>query len=307
MRLLNFLQDDQLRLGALAAGDRVVDLAAAQCAFIGRPAAITTARQLIEAGPAAWARLAADLGSADLAPFTRPLVDVRLSAPVQPSKIMAIGLNYLDHVLEGGRKPPERPVLFAKYPTAVVGPGDAIRWEPALSDRIDWEAELAVVIGRPARRVKAEDAYDYVFGYTAANDVTARDIQQGDGQWVRGKSLDTFCPLGPWIVTADEIPDPHSLPIRCLVNGEVMQSSNTDQLIFRIPALIEFLSRAFTLLPGDVILTGTPPGVGQYRTPPRYLRDGDVVTVEIDGIGALINPCRADRAEGEGESARLKR
>lgn len=292
MRLLTFLGEAGPCLGALTAvGEGVVDLAAAQQARTGRPATIGTLRALIEAGPTAWARLAADLAAADGTPFTRPLAGLRLMAPVQPSKIMAIGLNYLDHVLEGGRKPPERPVLFAKYPTAVIGPGDAICWEPALSNQIDWEAELAVVIGRTARRVRAEDAYDYIFGYTAANDVTARDIQQGDGQWVRGKSLDTFCPLGPWVVTADEIPDPHTLPIRCIVNGEVMQSSNTDQLIFRIPALIEFLSRAFTLLPGDVILTGTPPGVGQYRTPPRYLRDGDVVTVAIDGIGALTNPC----------------
>ncbi len=292
MRLLTFVGEGGPRLGALtSAGDGVVDLAEAQQAFAGRPAAISTLRDLIEAGPAVWTRLAADLASADVASFTRPLAGLRLMAPVQPSKIMAIGLNYLDHVLEGGRKPPERPVLFAKFPTAVIGPGDAICWEPALSDKIDWEAELAVVIGRTARRVRAEDAIGYIFGYTAANDVTARDIQQGDGQWVRGKSLDTFCPLGPWVVTADEIPDPHTLPIRCIVNGEVMQSSNTDQLIFRIPVLIEFLSRAFTLLPGDVILTGTPPGVGQYRTPPRFLRAGDRVTVEIDGIGALTNSC----------------
>ncbi len=292
MRFLTFVDEGGPRLGALtSAGDGVVDLAAAQQAVTGRPAAIGTLRDLIEAGPAVWTRLAADLASADVAAFTRPLAGLRLAAPVQPSKIMAIGLNYLDHVLEGGRKPPERPVLFAKFPTAVIGPGDAICWDPALSDKIDWEAELAVVIGRTARRVRAEEASGYIFGYTAANDVTARDIQQGDGQWVRGKSLDTFCPLGPWVVTADEIPDPHTLPIRCIVNGEVMQSSNTDQLIFRIPALIEFLSRAFTLLPGDVILTGTPPGVGQYRTPPRFLRAGDEVTVEIDGIGALTNPC----------------
>jgi 2-keto-4-pentenoate hydratase/2-oxohepta-3-ene-1,7-dioic acid hydratase in catechol pathway len=217
-----------------------------------------------------------------------------LAAPVQPSKICAIGLNYLDHVLEGGRKPPERPVLFAKLPTSVIGPGAAIAWEPALSDKIDFEAELAVVIGRSARRVRAADAYDYVFGYTCANDVTARDLQETDGQWVRAKSFDTFCPLGPWIVTRDEVPEPHGLPIRCEVNGETVQASSTDQLIFRIPALIEFLSRAFTLLPGDVILTGTPPGVGHYRTPPRYLRDGDVVAVAIEGIGALVNTCRVE-------------
>ncbi|MCX7671451.1 MAG: fumarylacetoacetate hydrolase family protein, partial [Anaerolineae bacterium] len=205
----------------------------------------------------------------------------------------------MDHVLEGGRKPPERPVLFAKLPTSVIGPGDEIRWEPALSDKVDFEAELAVVIGRTARRVKAAEAYDYVFGYTCANDVTARDLQDTDGQWVRSKSLDTFCPVGPWIVTRDEIPEPHGLPIRCQVNGEVVQQSTTDMLIFRIPFLIEFLSRAFTLLPGDLILTGTPPGVGHYRKPPRYLRDGDVVTVTVERIGALTNICRTEVLSGK--------
>lgn len=293
MRLLTFFDDSRPRLGALVGGDRVVDLAAAQGAVTGQPPAVTTMRQLIEAGPAVWARLAEDLARGEAAAFSRPLASVKLAAPVQPSKICAIGLNYMDHVLEGGRKPPERPVLFAKLPTSVIGPGDEIRWEPALSDKIDFEAELAVVIGRTARRVKAADAYNYVFGYTCANDVTARDLQDTDGQWVRSKSFDTFCPLGPWIVTRDEIAEPHDLAIRCEVNGEIVQNSRTDQLIFRVPELIEFLSRAFTLLPGDVILTGTPPGVGHYRQPPRYLRDGDVVTVSIEGIGALTNVCRA--------------
>lgn len=294
MRLLTYFDDSRPRLGALVGGDRVVDLAAAQGAFTGRPPAIMTMQQLIEAGPAVWSRLAADLAQADLAPFSRPLAGVKLAAPVQPSKICAIGLNYMDHVLEGGRKPPERPVLFAKLPTSVIAPGDEIRWEPALSDKVDFEAELAVVIGRTARRVKAADAYDYVFGYTCANDVTARDLQDTDGQWVRSKSFDTFCPLGPWIVTPDEVPEPHDLPIRCQVNGETVQDSRTDQLIFRIPYLIEFLSRAFTLLPGDVILTGTPPGVGHYRHPPRYLHDGDVVAVTVGGIGTLTNTCRTE-------------
>lgn len=294
MHLLTFFDDSQPHLGALVGGDRVVDLAAAQGAFTGQPPAITAMQQLIEAGPAVWSRLANDLAQADLAPFSRPLAGVKLAAPVQPSKICAIGLNYMDHVLEGGRKPPERPVLFAKLPTSVIGPGDEIRWEPALSDKVDFEAELAVVIGRTARRVKAADAYDYVFGYTCANDVTARDLQDTDGQWVRSKSFDTFCPLGPWIVTRDEVPEPHDLPIRCQVNGETVQDSRTDQLIFRVPYLIEFLSRAFTLLPGDVILTGTPPGVGHYRHPPRYLRDGDVVAVTVGGIGTLTNTCRTE-------------
>ncbi len=292
MRLITYLHNGERRLGALA-GENVVDLAAAQAARGG--AVITDLRGLIEAGPQTWARLASDLAAADLAPFTRPPAGLKLAAPVQPSKIIAIGQNYFDHVAEQNAKMPERPIVFAKFPTTIIGQGDEIRWEPALSDNIDWEAELAMVIGRTARRVQAEHAYDHVFGYTVANDVTARDLQKSDGQWVRAKSFDTFCPLGPWIVTADEIPQPHGLPIRTWVNGELMQNSHTDQLIFRIPELIEFLSRAFTLLPGDVILTGTPPGVGAFRNPPRFLHDGDVVTVEVEGIGRLTNPCRTEK------------
>jgi 2-keto-4-pentenoate hydratase/2-oxohepta-3-ene-1,7-dioic acid hydratase in catechol pathway len=291
MRLLTFFANGEMRLGALA-GDQVVDLAAAQAARTGVACPMPDMRAFIAAGPDVRARLTSDLASIDLSPFSQPLAETRLAAPVLPSKICAIGLNYLDHVLEGGRPVPKSPVLFAKYPSSVIGQGDAIRWDPALSSKIDLEAELAVVIGQTARRVRAAEAYEHVFGYTCADDVTARDLQDRDGQWTRGKSLDTFCPLGPWIVTRDEVPEPHSLPIRCTVNGEVVQRSNTEQMIFRIPELIELLSRAFTLLPGDVILTGTPPGVGHYRNPPRYLMDGDTVAVEIDGIGALVNVCR---------------
>jgi 2-keto-4-pentenoate hydratase/2-oxohepta-3-ene-1,7-dioic acid hydratase in catechol pathway len=176
----------------------------------------------------------------------------------------------------------------------VIGPGEAIRWSPALTERVDWEAELAVVIGAPARRVPAARASEVIFGYTAANDVSARDLQFGDGQWVRGKSLDTFGPLGPWIVTRDEIADAQALTVSCTVNGERMQHANTAQMIFGIAALIEFITHSFTLLPGDIILTGTPSGVGDARKPPRFLHDGDVVTVELEGIGALTNPCREE-------------
>ncbi len=287
MRLLTFVDQGARRLGALV-GEQVVDLAAA---------GLTTAadmRALLDAGPEAWAQLAGDLATRDWARFARPLAGLKLDAPVRPSKVVAIGQNYFDHVAEQNAPMPERPIIFTKFTTTIIGAGDEIRWEPALSEQIDWEAELAVVIGRPARRVKAADAYDYVFGYTVANDVTARDLQKGDGQWVRGKSLDTFCPLGPWIVSRDEIAEPHGLPIRTRVNGETVQNSRTDQLIFRIPTLIEFITRAFTLLPGDIILTGTPPGVGAYRKPPRFLKNGDVVTVEVEGIGALTNQCRTE-------------
>jgi 2-keto-4-pentenoate hydratase/2-oxohepta-3-ene-1,7-dioic acid hydratase in catechol pathway len=293
MRLLTFIRDDKPHAGVLV-GDEVIDLAAAQRAHTGKPTTLSSVRDIIEAGPDAWARLASDLKFGQLDAFAWPLADLRLAPPLAPSKIMAIGQNYADHVREQNGKMPDRPILFAKLPSSVIGHGDAICWEPALSEKIDWEAELAVVIGKTARRVRAEDAYDYVFGYTMANDVTARDLQRDDGQWVRGKSLDTFCPLGPWIVTRDEIPAPHGLRIRCRVNGDTVQDSRTDQLIFDIPTLIAFLSRAFTLYPGDIILTGTPPGVGHFRQPPRYLRDGDAVEVEIEDIGVLKNICRTE-------------
>ncbi|MCD6289193.1 MAG: fumarylacetoacetate hydrolase family protein [Anaerolineae bacterium] len=291
MRLATFIQDGRWRLGAIV-GDEIIDLASAHDARLGGYHLPSDMRSLLEAGPDAWSEVERTLASGDLAPFARPLTGVKLTAPIpNPSKIVAVGQNYMDHVKEQGAEIPDHPIIFTKFPTSVIGPDDEIRWDPGLTSKVDWEVELAVVIGREARRVPADRAYEYVFGYTIANDVSARDLQFADGQWVRGKSLDTFCPLGPWIVTWDEIPDPHELPLRCLVNGEVVQDSCTDQMIFQIPHLIEFLSRAFTLLPGDVILTGTPPGVGHFRTPPRYLQDGDIVTVEIEEIGALTNSC----------------
>lgn len=227
--------------------------------------------------------------AADAAPLK--LSDVSILAPLpRPGKIIAVGLNYLDHCQEQNLTPPERPTLFTKFNTSVIAPGEAVQWDSTLTQQVDYEAELAVVIGRVARRVSADTAYDYVFGYTCLNDITARDLQKGDGQWVRGKSLDTFCPLGPAIVTSDEIPDPHGLPIRTWVNNELRQKSNTDQLIHRVPALVAFCSAAFTLEPGDIITTGTPGGVGLYRNPPSFLQPGDKMVVEIDGIGRLENP-----------------
>jgi len=186
------------------------------------------------------------------------------------------------------------PIIFCKFPSAIVGPDAVIRWDPALTRQVDYEAELAVVMGRTARHVSAAEALDYVAGYTLCNDISARDLQFGDGQWVRGKSLDTFCPLGPWLVTRDEIPDPQALAIRCTINGQVMQDSSTSEMIFRVRELIEFCSRAFTLLPGDIIATGTPHGVGHFRKPPAYLKDGDVVTIDIQDIGQLTNRCVED-------------
>jgi 2-keto-4-pentenoate hydratase/2-oxohepta-3-ene-1,7-dioic acid hydratase in catechol pathway len=236
------------------------------------------------------ARTIAGQGAGAEAP---PLSSVKLLAPIaNPSKVVAIGLNYMDHVREQGMKPPSLAVMFTKYASAIIGPGDAIRWDPAVTSKVDYEAELGVVIGKRASRVKEEDAYDYIAGYTNCHDVSARDLQMEKGdQWIMGKSLDTFCPLGPYLVTKDEIADPHSLSIKCTVNDQTMQDSNTRELIFKIPYLIAYLTRGITLLPGDVITTGTPDGVGVFRKPPVFLKHGDVVTVEVEGLGQLTNPC----------------
>lgn len=223
----------------------------------------------------------------------RPLADAEILAPVpRPGKVVAIGRNYKEHAAEEGADPPSAPLIFAKWPSSVIGHGAEIRWDPELTGQVDYEAELAVVIGRRARAVSTADALGYVLGYTCLDDVSARDLQFGDGQWVRGKSLDTFCPMGPWIVTSDDIPDPQRLAIRCLVDGEVLQDSNTSQMYFPVAEIVSYCSRSFTLEPGDVIATGTPAGVGAFRTPPRFLRDGETVTVEIEGIGRLENVCR---------------
>jgi 2-keto-4-pentenoate hydratase/2-oxohepta-3-ene-1,7-dioic acid hydratase in catechol pathway len=283
MKLVTFTAGDGSRLG-LMRDNQVIDLAQASK---GRLPGEMIA--FLEQGQAAM-QMAQQM--AQNAEPGLSLSDVTLLAPVlKPSKVVAIGQNYMDHCLEQGVEPPKWPVIFTKFSTSVIGPGAEIRWDPALTSQVDYEVELAVVIGRTARRVPADQALDYVAGYTACNDVSARNLQFGDGQWVRAKSLDTFCPLGPWLVTGDEIADPHDLAVRTLLNGQVMQDSTTAQMIFGVESLIEFASRAFTLLPGDVIITGTPPGVGNFRDPQVFLRDGDEITVEVGGIGKLTNYC----------------
>ena len=215
-------------------------------------------------------------------------------APVpKPGKIICIGLNYRDHAAESNMPIPEKPVVFSKFSTAVIGPGEPVVL-PSTSQQVDYEAELAVVIGRLGKYIKAKDAYHYVLGYTAFNDVTARDFQFGDGQWQRGKSCDTFAPMGQSIVTTDSVPDPHKLSIKLTLNGQIMQDSNTDQLIFGVPALIEFLSQTITLEPGDVIATGTPAGVGFARKPPVFLKPGDQMEVTIEGVDGVGNPVISD-------------
>jgi 2,4-diketo-3-deoxy-L-fuconate hydrolase len=223
------------------------------------------------------------------------LGEVRLHAPIsRPEKIVAIGLNYEDHAAETGAEIPEKPVVFTKYPNTIVGLGEPIRIPP-IAEQIDYEAELAVVIGRTARNVPESEALDYVFGYANANDVSARDLQFSEGgQWTRSKSLDTFMPLGPFIVTRDEVPDPQSLSIRAILNGEVVQDGTTSKMIFSVAELVAFLSTGMTLVPGDVIITGTPPGVGMARDPQLWMKPGDEVTIEIEGLGTLTNPVEAE-------------
>jgi 2-keto-4-pentenoate hydratase/2-oxohepta-3-ene-1,7-dioic acid hydratase in catechol pathway len=214
-------------------------------------------------------------------------------APIAPTSLFCIGLNYRRHAEETGAKIPEYPILFFKGINCVQNPGDPILLPAVLpSEQVDYECELAVVIGRTCKNITRERALDYVLGYTAANDVSARDwqIQRGGGQWCRGKTFDTFAPLGPCLVTADDIPNPNALGIKTILNGKVEQDWNTNDMIFDVPALIAFLSAGTTLLPGTVILTGTPQGVGMARKPPLWLQPGDTVTVEIEKIGALTNP-----------------
>lgn len=214
-------------------------------------------------------------------------------APVgDPQKVVCVGLNYEDHAEEGDNPIPDEPVLFSKFPTAVTGPGDEITWDPEYTEQVDYEAELVVVIGREARNVSEDDAEEYIAGITVGNDISARDLQHSDGQWVRGKSLDTFAPTGPELVTLEEIDDPHDLDIWAEIDGERLQDSTTANLIFGIDELVSFCSQAFTLTPGDLIFTGTPPGVGVYRDPPVLLDDGTTVTIGIDGVGELTNTCR---------------
>ena len=305
MRLVMYRENGESRLGAVI-GDQVLDLArrASKVGVDGLPdgldmmtllregaPTLEKAKQIVDAverslgiGGGEWLRSRGVL---------QPLESLQLLAPIpNPSKIIAIGLNYRDHAREQGTAIPDRPIIFAKFPTSVIGPGDIITWDPALTERVDYEAELGFVIGKTARNVRPEDAYEYIAGYTCVNDVSARDLQFGDKQWVRGKSLDTFCPIGPALVTVDEVPDPHQLAIRAVLNGQVMQDSNTRELIFGVPELLSFISRAFTLLPGDIVATGTPHGVGVFRDPPVFLKDGDEIVIEVEGIGRLENTCR---------------
>ncbi len=303
MRLLTYERSGAQRLGLLLA-DRVVDFAEAASSaggdlpgdmlgFIeqGGPA-LERARQVIEA-------LSSD-GEA-LARSSQPLAETRLLAPIpRPARnLVCVGLNYAEHAAESRvtQGLPEDPVYFTKPPSTVIGPEAPIPWHGHVSRRIDWEVELVAVIGRPGRDIPEERALEHVFGYTVGNDITARDLQRRHQQWYKGKGLDGFCPLGPWIVTSDELPDPQDLRLRLRVNGETKQDASTSDMVFTVARLIAVLSQGMTLEPGDLLMTGTPAGVGFARQPPEYLHPGDVVEAEIDRIGLLRNPV-LERSEG---------
>jgi 2-keto-4-pentenoate hydratase/2-oxohepta-3-ene-1,7-dioic acid hydratase in catechol pathway len=223
--------------------------------------------------------------------LSAPLSSVKLLAPIpRPPKIICVGLNYRDHAVESGMDIPTVPTIFNKFATSIIGPGENIIL-PKRSEKPDYEAEFACVIGKGGRHIPEDRWRDHIFGYTIVNDVSARDYQLATTQWLMGKTFDTFAPMGPWIVTADEIADPHALDIKMTVSGEVVQNSNTRHLIFNIPALIAYLSSVFTLEPGDVLSTGTPAGVGLGFKPPRWLKPGDECVITVQGIGELRNPC----------------
>ena len=300
MRLVTYEAGGEgLRLGAVV-NEQVLDLlrtAEAQGASLP-----TSMLGLIAAGRQAWSQardLVAEAARGDVLPVdrARSLSDVKLRAPIpRPTKnVFCLGLNYREHLEESNRASnrdlaPTMPVFFTKAVTSVIGPEDGILFNEPVSVKYDWEAELGLVIGEGGRGISRDRALDHIFGYTCFNDVSVRDLQNLHVQWFLGKSLDGTCPFGPWIVTADEVPDPHNLKIECRVNGVVKQSSNTSLFINDIPEMIYHLSKGLTLEPGDLISTGTPSGIGNARTPPEYLKPGDIVEVDIEGVGLLRNP-----------------
>jgi 2-keto-4-pentenoate hydratase/2-oxohepta-3-ene-1,7-dioic acid hydratase in catechol pathway len=291
MRLATYIADAEPTYG-LVINDTVIELLPEVNAVAGLAGKVATLVDFLGTGERGMAVAKHIASRRDRAPrSTQPIGSVHLMAPVlRPTKMLYVGQNYPDHVAEAsGETRSKYPRIFAKFSTNIIGPGEPIIL-PTLSDKVDFEAELAVVIGRRARNVLPADALQYVAGLTIANDITARDMQFDEQQLTLGKNFRTFAPLGPVLVTLDELPDPPNLEIKCWVNGQLMQSSNTGKLIAPIPELISFLSTIMDLEPGDVISTGTPSGVGYFRNPPTFLEHGDVVRVEIDGIGTLENP-----------------
>jgi len=284
MRLVTFEADGKTRPGVLTESNGIFDLSAA---------GFDSMLDVIEAA-ALDPKKIRSLVAASTPDTAYSLGTVKLLAPIpKPRKLICVGLNYRDHAAETGSEIPNVPTIFNKFATAVIGPGDNIVL-PKVSKKPDYEAEFAFVIGKGGRHIKAEDWAKHIFGYTIVNDVSGRDYQRATTQWLMGKTFDTFAPMGPWIVTADTIQDPHNLDISLEINGETLQKSNTRELIFKIPDLLVFLSSVFTLEPGDIVSTGTPAGVGVARTPPRFLQPGDDVVVKIPAIGELRNPVVAE-------------
>ena len=285
MRLVTFKRGGTVRIGVDTEGG-VVDLSQADSSLpTGMVGLLAGGQELLERAAEAVDRFGGER-------LANP--EIQLLAPIlNPPKMFGIGENYAAHAVETGSVPPENVIVFAKYSTTIIGP-DAPIVLPKISQKVDYEAELGVVIGAPGRNIPPERAYEHVVGYLPFHDVSARDYQMRTSQWTLGKNFDTFSPMGPALVTADEVPDPHNLGIRCRVSGETLQSANTGDMIFDIPTLIAELSSVMTLQAGDVIATGTPQGVGMARTPPRWLRPGDVVEVDIDGLGVLRNPVVAE-------------
>lgn len=285
MKIVTFRRAGTAPEPGVVTGDRVIGLAGAGYNdVLSLIASWDTARPVVES----FVKDAPREASADLASVT-------LMAPIpRPPKLICVGLNYRDHAIESGMEIPAVPTIFNKFPNVVIAPGDTIVL-PKASVKPDYEAEFAFVIGKGGRHISADQWSSHVFGYTIVNDVSARDFQLQTSQWLMGKTFDTFAPMGPWIVTSDEIADPHALDIRMTISGEVLQNSNTRELIFRIPELISFLSGVVTLEPGDIVSTGTPAGVGFGHKPPRWLREGDECVITVEGIGELRNPVTVEK------------
>ncbi|XP_071445139.1 oxaloacetate tautomerase fahd2, mitochondrial [Hetaerina americana] len=284
MKFLQFShgKDSTLKLG-VQDGKHVIDLSSAD------PAIPNNLLDFLRGGESMLATAKRSMSKEKKCIYN--LSEVSIKAPIiGPDKVVCVGMNYSDHCKEQNAPIPEEPVIFNKFPSSIIGPYDPIPF-PTTSKAIDWEVELALVVAKKGKNIPIESAMEYVFGYSVAHDITARDWQRNKngGQWLLGKSMDGFCPLGPCVVTRDEIADPYSLPICLTVNNIVKQNGNTSNIIHRVDAIIAFISRFFTLLPGDVILTGTPPGVGHFRKPPEYLKVGDEVECEIEGIGKIRN------------------
>lgn len=285
MRFVQFERGGERRVGVeVRDGGDIVDLCA------GDSSIPSDMRSFIEGGQKTLlaAKSVIDRGGSVI-----PRDSVKIVAPIyNPDKVLCVGMNYKDHCGEQDAPVPIEPVIFNKFPSSIIGPTEDLQY-PEETQKLDWEVELTIVIGKDAKRVQESDAMNYVFGYTVAHDVSARDWQlepgKNGGQWLIGKAMDGFCPLGPAIVMKEDINDPHNLGLRCRVNGVTKQDSNTNQLVHKTAAMVSFISRFMTLRPGDVILTGTPPGVGVFRKPPEYLKRGDVVECEIDGIGKVVN------------------